>query len=335
MQSEIKPKIAISIGDFNGIGPEVVIKSISSALHASTPVIIAPVEVVEHYSELLNLDVGFHILNEDLEIHTDKVNIFPILKNGLTISPGSLSKESGKVAMKAIETGIKLCLQQKTDALVTAPISKESVNLAGYDIPGHTEFLASFTKTESVLMMLVSGNLRVALVTTHIPIKEVANAINPKLIKEKVNLLVSSLIKDFGIPEPKIAVFGLNPHVGDGGVIGREELDMIIPTLKEINNGFEAGQVNGPYPADGFFGQKLYENYDGILAMYHDQGLAPFKLLSFGKGVNFTAGLPIIRTSPDHGTAFNIAGKGVANPSSFIEAYNLAVELSNKRLRED
>ncbi|WP_103664789.1 4-hydroxythreonine-4-phosphate dehydrogenase PdxA [Gracilimonas amylolytica] len=335
MQSEIKPKIAISIGDFNGIGPEVVLKSVSSALHTSTPVIIAPVGVIEYYKELLNQDINFNVLNEDLDIHTDEINVYPIQTNNLSITPGTLSKESGKVAMQAIETGIQFCLEHKTDALVTAPISKESVNLAGYDIPGHTEFLASSTDTESVLMMLVSGSLRVALVTTHIPIKDVAKSIDPELIKDKVDLLAKSLIKDFGIREPRIAVFGLNPHAGDGGVIGREELDMIIPTLKEINDSYESVQVNGPYPADGFFGQKMYENYDGILAMYHDQGLAPFKLLSFGKGVNFTAGLPIIRTSPDHGTAFNIAGKGVANPSSFKEAYDLAVELSNKKLREN
>jgi 4-hydroxythreonine-4-phosphate dehydrogenase len=166
-------------------------------------------------------------------------------------------------------------------------------------------------------------------------VKDVSKTISPTLIKRKTKLLADSLINDFGIKEPKIAVFGLNPHAGDGGVIGMEEIDTIIPTLQEINDTTGNIHVSGPYPADGFFGQKLHEEYDGILAMYHDQGLAPFKLLSFGKGVNFTAGLPIIRTSPDHGTAFNIAGKGIANPSSFKQAYKLAVELSNKKLREN
>ncbi|MDZ7807017.1 MAG: 4-hydroxythreonine-4-phosphate dehydrogenase PdxA [Gracilimonas sp.] len=336
MQSEIKPKISISIGDFNGIGPEIILKSLSSAnLQRSTPVIISPLEIIEFYTELLNIDLNFNVLKDDNEMRSGEINILPVNETDLKVTPGTLSIESGKVAMSAIETGIQLCMSNKADALVTAPISKESVNLAGYDIPGHTEFLASSTNTDSVLMMLVSGPLRVALVTTHIPVKEIAKTITPSLIKEKADLLANSLRRDFGIKEPKIAVFGLNPHAGDGGVIGMEEIDIIIPTLKEINRNSKIFHVSGPYPADGFFGQKLYEQYDGILAMYHDQGLAPFKLLSFGKGVNFTAGLPIIRTSPDHGTAFNIAGKGVANPSSFKEAYDLAVELSNKKLRED
>lgn len=329
------PKISITVGDFNGIGPEIILKTLSEEdLKRSTPVIHAPVKVIDHYSGLLNIDLNFNVLEDPSAIKKGCINILPINLPELSITPGTLSLDSGKVAMKAIEIGIELCLQKTTDAIVTAPISKESVNLAGYEIPGHTEFLASSTNTESVLMMLVSGPLRVALVTTHIPVKAVADTITPRLIKEKVKLLGNSLIKDFGIAAPNIAVFGLNPHAGDGGVIGREEIEMITPTLQDINKSSENYQVAGPYPADGFFGQKLYENYDGILAMYHDQGLAPFKLLSFGKGVNFTAGLPIIRTSPDHGTAFNIAGKGVANPSSFKEAYDLAIELSNKRSRE-
>lgn len=334
---QLTPKISISVGDYNGIGPEIILKSLSVAdLQRSTPVIHAPVEVMEFYADLLKLDLKYHVAKEGNEIRNGEINIIPIDQNDISITPGTLSLDSGKVAMKAIEAGIEFCMNHKSDALVTAPISKESVNLAGYDIPGHTEFLASSTNTKSVLMMLVSGSLRVALVTTHIPVKDIAKTITPSLIKNKVALLSESLIKDFGIKNPKIAVFGLNPHAGDGGVIGMEEIDTIIPTLKEIDDSQDNKKdVSGPYPADGFFGQKLHEKFDGILAMYHDQGLAPFKLLSFGKGVNFTAGLPIIRTSPDHGTAFNIAGKGVANPSSFKQAYELAVELSNRKLREN
>lgn len=331
-----KPIISISIGDLNGIGPEIIIKGLSDQdLKESTPLILGPAEVIEYYSDLLKLDIELNIVTDSTEIKRGMINLLPIKKHGFKITPGTLSKDSGKVAMKAIETGIELCMSQKTDAMVTAPISKESVNLAGYDIPGHTEFLASSTNTDAVLMMLVSGSLRVALVTGHIPLKDVSRTISPSLIKRKTSLLAESLINDFGIKEPKIAVFGLNPHAGDGGVIGKEEIDTIIPTLREINSTVKSIDISGPYPADGFFGQKLHEEYDGILAMYHDQGLAPFKLLSFGKGVNFTAGLPIIRTSPDHGTAFNIAGKGIANPSSFKQAYNLAVELSNNKLREN
>ncbi len=327
------PQIAISIGDFNGIGPEIVLKSLAGAnLHTSTPVIIAPKVVIEQFAGLVSPQPQLHFIAKLEHLRAGEINVLQVETKGLEVTPGKQSKQSGKVAMQAIETGIELCMNQQTDALVTAPISKEAVNLAGYDIPGHTEFLASKTETDSVLMMLVSGNLRVALVTTHIPIRQVAQAVSAELIREKLEILHQSLISDFGIPSPKIALFGLNPHAGDGGVIGREEIEVITPLLKEMQQ--EGMQVNGPYPADGFFGQKLHEKHDAILAMYHDQGLAPFKLLSFGKGVNFTAGLPIIRTSPDHGTAFDIAGKGMANPSSFTEAYNLAVELANKRIRE-
>jgi 4-hydroxythreonine-4-phosphate dehydrogenase len=209
--------------------------------------------------------------------------------------------------------------------MVTLPISKEAINLTDYKIPGHTEFLATKTNTASVLMMLVNGDLRVALTTVHIPISDVAHTITKKLIIEKATILNNSLKSDFSISNPKIAVLGLNPHAGDGGVIGKEEIEIIQPAIKELQE--QGVLASGPYPADGFFGQKRHLQYDAILAMYHDQGLAPFKLISFGKGVNFTAGLPIIRTSPDHGTAFDIANKGVADPSSFLQAYQLAVEL--------
>lgn len=327
------PRIAISIGDFNGIGPEIVLKSLAGAnLHASMPVIIAPKAVAEHYAGFISPQPQLHFITSPESVREGEINVLQLETEDLEINPGKQSKQSGKVAMQAIETGIELCMNQDSDALVTAPISKEAVNLAGYNIPGHTEFLASKTGADSVLMMLVSGNLRVALVTTHIPIRQVAQTISAELIREKFEILRQSLISDFGITNPRIAVFGLNPHAGDGGVIGREDIEVIAPLLKELQE--ERIAVRGPFPADGFFGQKSYEKYDAILAMYHDQGLAPFKLLSFGMGVNFTAGLPIIRTSPDHGTAFDIAGKGIANPSSFIEAYNLAVELANNRVRE-
>lgn len=335
MQTEPIPRIAISIGDFNGIGPEIVMKTLSEVdLSVSTPVIIAPEEVVSFYLNVIPFNRKIHVVTEESGINEEMINLFPISENNLSISPGRQSKQSGKVAMRAIEEGIRLCMEGTTEALVTAPISKEAVNRAGYNIPGHTEFLAEKTDANSVLMMLVSGNLRVALVTTHDPIKNVAAKISQKLIWEKLDILSQSLHQDFGIDIPKIAVFGLNPHAGDGGVIGMEEIDIIAPAINSYNERHQEINVNGPFPADGFFGQQLHLKYDAILAMYHDQGLAPFKLLSFGKGVNFSAGLPIIRTSPDHGTAFDIAGTGNANPSSFKEAYNLAVELSKRKLRE-
>jgi 4-hydroxythreonine-4-phosphate dehydrogenase len=330
------PHIAISIGDFNGIGPEIILKSLAeNDFGKSTPIVVAPPRVIEQVVKSLSIDAPFHKSKDKSDIKDGKINLISIPVNDLKTTPGVLTSQSGMVAMKSIETCIQLCVDSVADAMVTAPISKEAVNLAGYKIPGHTEFLASQTNTNSVLMMLVSGDLRVALVTAHTPIKQVSDAITGKLIRTKIEILAHSLLNDFGIKHPKIAVFGLNPHAGDGGVIGNEEIDTITPTLREIKTERHDITIHGPFPADGFFGQQLHKKHDAILAMYHDQGLAPFKLLSFGKGVNFTAGLPIIRTSPDHGTAFDIAGKGVANPSSFNEAYSLAVELANKRIREN
>ncbi len=328
------PCIAISIGDFNGIGPEIVLKSLyETNLQKSTPVILSPFEIIEQTRACLPSDHELNFVNDFSGVKAGRINIVSFPADALNITPGNQSAKSGKVAMQSIEKCISFCLADKTDAMVTAPISKEAVNLAGYHIPGHTEFLAEQTHTSSVLMMLVSGDFRVALVTTHIPIRKVAATITSELIITKVEILAQSLMQDFGIEQPKIAVFGLNPHAGDGGVIGSEELDIITPTIRQMNKEQDQFTLHGPFAADGFFGHQQHKNYDAILAMYHDQGLAPFKLLSFGKGVNFTAGLPIIRTSPDHGTAFDIAGKGVANPSSFKEAYSLAIELANKRLR--
>jgi 4-hydroxythreonine-4-phosphate dehydrogenase len=241
-----------------------------------------------------------------------------------------LSANAGSAAMIALETAIRLCMNNKCYALVTAPISKEAISMAGYSVPGHTEFLAQQTTADDVVMMLVSGKLRVALVSTHVPLKDVAAYISTKKIISKTKILHQSLISDFGIRSPRIAVLGLNPHAGDGGVLGLEEIEIIEPSVQFLREiGFKA---DGPFPADGFFGSRLNNTYDAILAMYHDQGLVPFKTLSFGKGVNFTAGLPIIRTSPDHGTAFSIAGKNIADEKSFLEAYKLAAIMAMKRI---
>lgn len=326
----MKPSIAISIGDFNGIGPEIILKALTHVdLTTSTPLILAPREILDFYAKKLSLKVELNICSYLDEVDTDYVNLLDFETDSLEINPGFQSEQSGLISMNSIELGIELTKAEVAHALVTAPISKEAVNLAGFKIPGHTEFLADKTDTQSVLMMLVNDGLRVALTTAHIPISKVSSSITESLILEKLGLLHESLKNDFNISDPKIAVLGLNPHAGDGGVIGSEEINVIVPALEKASqSGLYAA---GPFPADGFFGQKLYEKYDAILAMYHDQGLAPFKLLSFGSGVNFTAGLPIIRTSPDHGTAFDIAGFGKADESSFIQAYQLAVDLANKK----
>lgn len=323
------PKIGITIGDINGIGPEIALKAVSEIDYSvSVPVLITPASVINFYNSELRLNRSFHKITSLSEAKDGVLNVLDANKSSPKIETGKVTKQAGFASMRSIESAISLCITKELKAMVTLPISKESVQLSGYDIPGHTEFLADQTNTDQVLMMLVNGDLRVALVTGHIPISKVSSSLNQELIISKASILSDSLKYDFGISNPRIAVFGLNPHAGDGGVLGSEEKEIITPAIGKLT---ESGiNVEGPFPADGFFGQKKHQQYDAILAMYHDQGLAPFKLLSFGKGVNFTAGLPIIRTSPDHGTAFDIAGKGIADPSSFIQAYNLAVELTKK-----
>jgi 4-hydroxythreonine-4-phosphate dehydrogenase len=322
------PKIGITIGDVNGIGPELALKAVQQIdFSLSIPILISPESVLKFYSELLDLFPSIHLIKEVNDAIPNSLNL---LQNDRTQSyvpePGKLTVFGGQIAMQSIQLAVDLCNAKSIDAMVTLPISKEAVNKAGFNIPGHTEFLAEKTNTSDVLMMLVNGNLRVALATVHIPISSIVHELSVDRIIRKSTLLNESLKNDFAINSPRIALLGLNPHAGDGGVIGKEEQTIINPAIESLNQ--QGIKADGPFPADGFFGQKQYLNYDGVLAMYHDQGLAPFKALSFGKGINFSAGLPIIRTSPDHGTAFNIAGTGKADPSSFLQAYNLAVELA-------
>jgi len=324
-------RIAISSGDFNGIGPEVIIKSLQSRpLQEVTPIILSSAKVIKYYDDLLDPGLKYHFTHSIENIKDGVVNVLESYGDEkVSIAPGTFTKQSGKCSMLAVEKGLSLCTNHEADALVTAPISKEAVNLAGYFIPGHTEFLAEHTDTEDFMMMLVHKELRVGLVTIHIPISEVAEKITKNSVINYASIMHHSLQNDFNISSPKIAVLGLNPHAGDGGVIGSEDEASILPAIQQLQG--EEMNVTGPHPADGFFGNQKYKQCDGILAMYHDQGLVPFKTLSFGGGVNFTAGLPIVRTSPDHGTAFDIAGKNKANPSSFNEAFDLAVQLAENR----
>jgi 4-hydroxythreonine-4-phosphate dehydrogenase len=331
----MKPTIAISMGDFNGVGPEVILKHLSKMdLSSSTPLLIGSETVFQFYEKSLNIRVVRHRISETSEIEEGSVNILSISDiDESDIQPSKISKSAGLAAMKAVEYGINSCLAGQADALVTAPISKEAIHKAGYIYPGHTEFLAEKTGTELVTMILATDQLRVGLQTGHIPIKEVSGSINSNDIVYKIESLDKSLRENFGIDHPKIAVLGLNPHAGDGGVLGTEETEFIQPAVNEVHK--KGIHAEGPFPADGFFGSRKHTQYDAILAMYHDQGLIPFKALSFGKGVNFTAGLPIIRTSPDHGTAFDIAGQNKANPDSFTSAYNLAVKMSLIKLNRN
>jgi 4-hydroxythreonine-4-phosphate dehydrogenase len=329
----MKPIIAISMGDFNGIGPEVILKSLETAnLAHSTPLILGSETVLHYYQSLLKTDVKWQLIESIGNIQPDAVNLMSIWEpDPGAIDPGHVSKPAGALSMESVERGIELCLENACHALVTAPISKEAIGKAGYSYPGHTEFLAEKTGCSRFMMILASNSLRVGLVTGHIPVSQVSSSISEDLILDKLHTFNQSLRNDFGIEHPKIAVFGLNPHAGDGGVIGDEEIRIIEPAIGKAQ---EAGILaEGPFPADGFFGKRHQEQYHGILAIYHDQGLIPFKALTFGSGVNFTAGLPIVRTSPDHGTAFNIAGLGEADPSSFTSAYRLAAEMAFRKFQ--
>lgn len=322
------------MGDYNGIGPEIAIKAFSRLdLTESTPVWIGSSAVFDFYRTSAHENIPCQLVEENTDFKPGYVHILdPFADVPVVPEPGKLTGQAGEAAMLAIQTGAELCIRGLCHALVTAPISKEAIFKAGFNFPGHTEFLAHLTKTEHVMMMLVNDQLRVALATIHIPLKDVSGSITTELIKRQLRTLHTTLIQDSGISIPKIAVLGLNPHAGDGGVIGTEESKIIQPAIRNAaDNGIYA---DGPFAADGFFGSHKYKEYDAILAMYHDQGLIPFKTLSFGKGVNFTANLSIIRTSPDHGTAYQIAGNGVADESSFLEAYNLAVYMAKKRFGE-
>jgi 4-hydroxythreonine-4-phosphate dehydrogenase len=330
------PKIAISLGDPNGIGPEVALKTVGlSDLQASIPVLAGSRPTLDLYRERLPDDIPLLDYHSGSELSAGSIYFYEVDgSSDFHPDPGTLSAASGAISMRSVEAAAELCLKNRCDAVVTSPISKEAIQLAGYAFPGHTEFLAEKTGEENVVMMLVSSVFRVALATIHIPVRRIADSISIQSIITNTRIVHQSLQTDFGIANPRIGVLGLNPHAGDGGYIGREEIDIIKPALMELRK--ESIQVEGPFPADAYFANQRQKKYHATFAMYHDQGLIPFKALSFGKGVNYTAGLPIIRTSPDHGTAFDIAGKMIADYSSFREAYNLAVTMAlnraNKRM---
>lgn len=330
MSKENKIKVGISIGDINGIGLEVVLKTFTDKrmLDFCTPVIFGSTKVVSYYKKILNSEMQLHGILDVNKIADGKINVVNLWNEDVEITPGKSNEIGGKYAYVSLKEAVKSLKSGTIDVLVTAPINKENIQSEEFKFAGHTEFLENEIEGKS-LMILMTDDLRVGLITGHIPISEVSISITPELIKEKVAILYETLQKDFGISKPKIALLGLNPHSGDNGLIGKEDEEIIRPTVKELFN--EKKLVYGPYAADGFFGSNVYKQFDGILAMYHDQGLAPFKALSFGKGVNFTAGLKLIRTSPDHGTAYEIAGKGVADESSFKEALFKSIELFKKR----
>ena len=334
MDKSDKIIVGISIGDINGIGAEVVLKTFEDKrmLEFCTPVIFASNKLMSFYKKKLHINANVHGITSLDKIAHNKLNVFNVWKEEVKIEVGKSTENGGKYALKSLQAATKALKEGVVDALITAPINKENIQSEEFKFPGHTEYLEENLEGKS-LMILMTEEIRVGLITGHIPVAKVAESITPELIKEKVAIMYASLKRDFCINKPKIAVLGLNPHCGDNGLIGKEDDEIIRPTIKEIR---ETGQlVYGPYAADGFFGSKTYEQFDGVLAMYHDQGLAPFKALSFGNGVNFTAGLNKVRTSPDHGTGFDIAGKNKANPDSFKEALFTALHVVKSRNEYD
>ncbi len=325
--------IGITIGDYNGIGPEVALKAAASRTIRSncTPLLIGPYKAFEFYANRFSL--RRRILKVDSltdAIGRSEIAILdtcPDFKD--KIKPGKLTKESGLWAGRAIEKGVELCTLHTSDAIVTAPVSKEALRLAGYTYPGQTEMVTVLSKSKRSIMVMASEYARIALATIHLPISAIPSALTKEVILERLEIFDESIRKDFGVKSPRIAVLGLNPHAGENGLIGTEEIDIIKPAIAIALT----ARINavGPFPADAFFGTYRQGDYHGILAMYHDQGLIPLKMSSFSSGVNFTAGINIIRTSPDHGTAFDIAGKGIANPTSMIEAIKLALQISMSR----
>jgi len=331
MQNE-KPVIGITTGDLNGIGPEVIIKTLSDTriLDICTPVIFASNKVINFYRKLLpDYPFAFNSTKDLTKLSPKQVNIFNCWEEEVPIQPGVFTEAAGKYAVRSLLVATQCLKDKELDAIVTAPIHKGNTNIPDFPYTGHTPFLKEKFGVKDVLMLLYSEGLRVALVTEHVPINKVASMITKEAIQSKLGLLKETLIKDFGIDKPRIAVLGLNPHAGDDGQIGTEDKTIIRPLIEQLQ---QQGQlVYGPYSADAFFARGSYTQFDAVLAMYHDQGLVPFKTLARDLGVNYTAGLPVIRTSPDHGTAFDIAGKGIAEPDSFREAMYQAIDLLQQR----
>lgn len=322
--------VGISIGDLNGIGSEIILKTFEDArmLEFCTPVIFANTKVLSLINKVLETNIYFHGIDNLNQVVFGKINVLNIWKENVTIDFGKENQQLGKYAVQSFKQAVKALKESKIDVLVTAPINKFTAESDEFKFAGHTEYLNQELEGEA-LMLLTSEDLRVGLITGHVPLKDVSSKLNEELIQKRVEVLEKSLIQDFSINKPKIAILGLNPHCGDGGVIGNEDDKILKPTIQKL---FEKGHlVFGPFSADGFFGNESYKKYDAVLATYHDQGLIPFKTLAFGQGVNYTAGLDKIRTSPDHGTAFDIAGKGKADFSSFREAVYLALDIYQAR----
>ncbi|OJW82924.1 MAG: 4-hydroxythreonine-4-phosphate dehydrogenase PdxA [Bacteroidetes bacterium 46-16] len=327
-----KPIIGITTGDLNGIGPELIIKTLSDnrILDLCTPVVFTSNKVINYYRrQVPDNQFNFSSTKDLTKLNPKQVNIFTCWEEEVPIQPGVLTDVGGKYAVRSLMVAAQCLKDGQLDGLVTAPIHKANTQIPDFPYTGHTPFLKEKFGAKDVVMLLYSEMLRVALVTEHIPLAKVATAITKEVLQTKLNILRESLIKDFSIDKPKIAVLGLNPHAGDDGHIGNEEQSIIKPVIDAMQQ--QGHLVYGPYGADAFFAHGSYKHFDATLAMYHDQGLVPFKTIAAGEGVNYTAGLPIVRTSPDHGTAFDIAGKNIADTTSFFQAIFECVDLLKRR----
>jgi 4-hydroxythreonine-4-phosphate dehydrogenase len=328
-----KPRIGITMGDLNGIGPEVIIKALADnrILSLVTPIIYGSTRALSFYRKLMNLEeFNYSQVKNRGQFFPRSINVVNCWEEAIEINPGRPSRETGRAALISLRKTVEDAKEGLIDGFVTAPIDKNTIHSEEFPFRGHTEYLTQeFNATES-LMFLVGDDLRVGLVTEHLPIKDVASQIIKERVELKIRLMEYSLKKDFCLSKPRIAVLGLNPHAGDEGLIGKEEIEVIKPVISELKA--HGKLIFGPFPADGFFASGQHKKYDGVLAMFHDQGLIPFKYIAFDNGVNYTAGLPVVRTSPDHGTGYSLAGKNMADESSFRSAIYLAAEIvKNKR----
>lgn len=328
-----KIKIGITIGDINGIGPELIIKTFldEKMLQLCTPIIYGSSRILSYHRKALNLDdFKYHMLKQDSNPRSDEINVINCWEEEIKLNLGESSKIAGQYSYMAIENAVSDLVSNKISALVTAPIDKYTIANESNKFIGHTEYLQEKFEVSDSLMMMVAEDFKVAVVSGHIPLKDVASSITTEMIYNKIKIFNTSLREDFNIEKPKLAVLGLNPHAGDQGLLGHEEQEIILPAIEKANK--DNIIAFGPYSADGFFGAGSYKNFDGILSMYHDQGLVGFKTISFDTGVNYTAGLPGIRTSPDHGPAFDLAGKNIASLQSFRNAIYMAIDISRNRI---
>ena len=330
MNRSVKPIVGISCGDPNGIGLEVLLKSLNNPLikELIIPVVFCDFNIIKFQNNYFNIKLKLNTLEKNQSPKSNQVNVIDMKEKGFNVEFGNVTKHAGLIAFNSLKHTSAALKDGNIDYMVTAPINKNNIQSKEFDFPGHTDYLTNFFDGEG-LMFMISEDLKVGLLTDHIPLNKITNNLSDQIISSKIKTMHFSLKNDFSISSPKIAILSINPHVGDDGVIGIDDQDILVPAIKKlIDQGYE---IHGPYAADSFFGSGMYKKYDAIMAVYHDQGLVPFKTITFGNGVNFTAGLNKVRTSPDHGTAFDIAGKNIANHSSFMNSIKYGLHIFNNR----